>query len=153
MQWLKATKIAVAQGRGQEFMLETLGAKGMELTKVFENYADAQAAASQIKGVGIDPKSLHEIWLQMNILKAEATQVALGLAQAFIPIAQQILPALIPVLQAVVTFMKDNKDAIAAVVTNGLKLALLYGTATKLASGITTITTAFKGVETAMGCV
>lgn len=132
-------------------MLETLGAKGMELTKVFENYADAQAAASQIKGVGIDPKSLHEIWLQMNILKAEATQVALGLAQAFIPIAQQILPALIPVLQTVVTFMKDNKEAIAAVVTNGLKLALLYGTATKLASGITTITTAFKGVETAMG--
>ena len=147
----KGYQNAVAQGRGQEFMLETLGAKGMELTKVFENYADAQAAASQIKGVGIDPKSLHEIWLQMNILKAEATQVALGLAQAFIPIAQQILPALIPVLQAVVTFMKDNKEAIAAVVTNGLKLALLYGTATKLASGITTITTAFKGVETAMG--
>lgn len=147
----KGYQNAVAQGRGQEFMLETLGAKGLELTKVFENYADAQAAASQIKGVGIDPKSLHEIWLQMNILKAEATQVALGLAQAFIPIAQQILPALIPVLQAVVTFMRDNKEAIAAVVTNGLKLALLYGTATKLASGITTITTAFKGVETAMG--
>ena len=147
----KGYQNAVAQGRGQEFMLETLGAKGMELTKVFENYADAQAAASQIKGVGIDPKSLHEIWLQMNILKAEATQVALGLAQAFIPIAQQILPALIPVLQAVVTFMKDNKEAIAAVITNGLKLALLYGTATKLASGITTITTAFKSVETAMG--
>jgi len=147
----KGYQNAVAQGRGQEFMLETLGAKGMELTKVFENYADAQAAASQIKGVGIDPKSLHDIWLQMNILKAEATQVALGLAQAFIPIAQQILPALIPVLQAVVTFMKDNKEAIAAVVTNGLKLALLYGTATKLASGITTITTAFKGVETATG--
>ena len=147
----KGYQNAVAQGRGQEFMLETLGAKGMKLTKVFENYADAQAAASQIKGVGIDPKSLHEIWLQMNILKAEATQVALGLAQAFIPIAQQILPALIPVLQAVVTFMKDNKEAIAAVVTNGLKLALLYGTATKLESGITTITTAFKGVETAMG--
>lgn len=147
----KGYQNAVAQGRGQEFMLETLGAKGMELTKVFENYADAQAAASQIKGVGIDPKSLHEIWLQMNILKAEATQVALGLAQAFIPIAQQILPALIPVLQAVVTFMKDNKEAIAAVVTNGLKLALLNGTATKLASGITTITTAFKGVETATG--
>lgn len=145
----KGYQNAVAQGRGQEFMLETLGAKGLELTKVFENYADAQAAASQIKGVGIDPKSLHEIWLQMNILKAEATQVALGLAQAFIPIAQQILPALIPVLQTVVTFMKDNKEAIAAVVTNGLKLALLYGTATKLASGITTITTAFKGVETA----
>lgn len=60
----------------------------MELTKVFENYADAQAAASQIKGVGIDPKSLHEIW-QMNILKAEATQVALGLAQAFIPIVSK----------------------------------------------------------------
>lgn len=145
----KGYQNAVAQGRGQEFMLETLGAKGLELTKVFENYADAQAAASQIKGVGIDPKSLHEIWLQMNILKAEATQVALGLAQAFIPIAQQILPALIPVLQTVVTFMKDNKEAIAAVVTNGLKLALLYGTATKLASGITTISTAFKGVETA----
>lgn len=145
----KGYQNAVAQGRGQEFMLETLGAKGLELTKVFENYADAQAAASQIKGVGIDPKSLHEIWLQMNILKAEATQVALGLAQAFIPIAQQILPALIPVLQTVVTFMKDNKEAIATVVTNGLKLALLYGTATKLASGITTITTAFKGVETA----
>lgn len=53
-------------------------------------------------------------------------------------------------MQAVVTFMKDNKEAI-AVVTNGLKLALLYGTATKLASGITTITTAFKGVETATG--
>lgn len=147
----KGYQNAEAQGRGQEFMLETLGAKGLELTKVFENYADAQAAASQIKGVGLDPKSLHEIWLQMNILKAEATQVALGLAQAFIPIAQQILPALIPVLQSIVSFMNENKEAIAALVTNGLKLALLYGTATKIASGITTITTAFKGVETAMG--
>lgn len=142
---------ANAEGRGQEFMLQTLGAKGIELTKVFENYADAKAAASQIKGVGLDPKALHETWLQMNILKAEASQVGLGLAAAFVPIAQQILPALVPVLQQVVVFIQKNQDTIAMLVTNGMKLALLYGVATKLASGISMITTAFKGVETAMG--
>lgn len=142
---------ANAEGRGQEFMLQTLGAKGIELTKVFENYADAKAAASQIKGVGLDPKALHETWLQMNILKAEASQVGLGLAAAFVPIAQQILPALVPVLQQVVVFIQRNQDTIAMLVTNGMKLALLYGVATKLASGISMITTAFKGVETAMG--
>ena len=140
---------ANAEGRGQEFMLQTLGAKGIELTKVFENYADAKAAASQIKGVGLDPKALHETWLQMNILKAEASQVGLGLAAAFVPIAQQILPALVPVLQQVVVFIQKNQDAIAMLVTNGMKLALLYGVATKVASGITMITTAFKGVQSA----
>ena len=140
---------ANAEGRGQEFMLQTLGAKGIELTKVFENYADAKAAASQIKGVGLDPKALHETWLQMNILKAEASQVGLGLAAAFVPIAQQILPALVPVLQQVVVFIQKNQDTIAMLVTNGMKLALLYGVATKVASGITTITTAFKGVQSA----
>lgn len=140
---------ANAEGRGQEFMLQTLGAKGIELTKVFENYADAKAAASQIKGVGLDPKALHETWLQMNILKAEASQVGLGLAAAFVPIAQQILPALVPVLQQVVVFIQKNQDSIAMLVTNGMKLALLYGVATKVASGITTITTAFKGVQSA----
>lgn len=140
---------ANAEGRGQEFMLQTLGAKGIELTKVFENYADAKAAASQIKGVGLDPKALHETWLQMNILKAEASQVGLGLAAAFVPIAQQILPALVPVLQQVVVFIQKNKDTIAMLVTNGMKLALLYGVATKVASGISMITTAFKGVQSA----
>lgn len=140
---------ANAEGRGQEFMLQTLGAKGTELTKVFENYADAKAAASQIKGVGLDPKALHETWLQMNILKAEASQVGLGLAAAFVPIAQQILPALVPVLQQVVVFIQKNQDTIAMLVTNGMKLALLYGVATKVASGITMITTAFKGVQSA----
>lgn len=140
---------ANAEGRGQEFMLQTLGAKGTELTKVFENYADAKAAASQIKGVGLDPKALHETWLQMNILKAEASQVGLGLAAAFVPIAQQILPALVPVLQQVVVFIQKNKDTIAMLVTNGMKLALLYGVATKVASGISMITTAFKGVQSA----
>lgn len=140
---------ANAEGRGQEFMLQTLGAKGIELTKVFENYADAKAAASQIKGVGLDPKALHETWLQMNILKAEASQVGLGLAAAFVPIAQQILPALVPVLQQVVVFIQKNQDTIAMLVTNGMKLALLYGVATKVASGISTITMAFKGVQSA----
>lgn len=140
---------ANAEGRGQEFMLQTLGTKGTELTKVFENYADAKAAASQIKGVGLDPKALHETWLQMNILKAEASQVGLGLAAAFVPIAQQILPALVPVLQQVVVFIQKNKDTIAMLVTNGMKLALLYGVATKVASGISMITTAFKGVQSA----
>lgn len=140
---------ANAEGRGQEFMLQTLGAKGTELTKVFENYADAKAAASQIKGVGLDPKALHETWLQMNILKAEASQVGLGLAAAFVPIAQQILPALVPVLQQVVVFIQKNKDTIAMLVTNGMKLALLYGVATKVASGVSMITTAFKGVQSA----
>lgn len=140
---------ANAEGRGQEFMLQTLGAKGIELTKVFENYADAKAAASQIKGVGLDPKALHETWLQMNILKAEASQVGLGLAAAFVPIAQQILPALVPVLQQVVVFIQKNQDTIAMLVTNGMKLALLYGVATKVASGISMITTAFKGVQSA----
>ena len=140
---------ANAEGRGQEFMLQTLGAKGIELTKVFENYTDAKAAASQIKGVGLDPKALHETWLQMNILKAEASQVGLGLAAAFVPIAQQILPALVPVLQQVVVFIQKNQDTIAMLVTNGMKLALLYGVATKVASGISTITMAFKGVQSA----
>ncbi len=147
----KGYQRAAAEGKGQEFILQTLGTKGLEMTKVFENYEDAMKAASQIKGVGLDPKALHETWLQMNILKAEASQVGLGLAAAFVPIAQQILPALVPVLQQVVVFIQKNQDTIAMLVTNGVKLALLYGVATKLASGISMITTAFKGVETAMG--
>ena len=47
--------------------------------------------------------------------------------------------------------MKDNKEAIAAVVTNGLKLALLVWYGYKTSIRYYYNTTAFKGVETATG--
>lgn len=83
---------AVDVGKEEDFVATVLGSRGMELVPLLADYTMAMEAASQVKGIGIDPKKAHEQAVAMRVLKLEVGQVGLCLADAFLPFAKQITP-------------------------------------------------------------
>lgn len=116
-------KKAAAEGKEQEFVLQTLGTKGLELTKTLQNYDEAAETASKVKGVGLDPQAMHKLKLEMDVMKMQAGQFGLAMAQAFAPIAQQVFPVILPQMQALAQWIAKNKETIATFVIEGAKIA------------------------------
>ena len=118
-------KKAAAEGKEQEFVLQTLGTKGLELTKTLQNYDEAAETASKVKGVGLDPQAMHKLKLEMDVMKMQAGQFGLAMAQAFAPIAQQVFPVILPQMQALAQWIAKNKETIATFVIEGAKIAAI----------------------------
>ena len=108
-------KKATAAGYGQEFVMNTLGVRGMALVSTLEQYNEAAEAAGKVKSVGMDPKAMHEINMQLKIMQMEAGQISTAMVLGFGPILQEFLPGIMTGLQQTALFLKANKTEIAGV--------------------------------------
>lgn len=84
-------KRANQAGYGQEFIMNTLGVRGMALVATLEQYNEAAETASKVQSVGLDPKAMHELNMEIQALQMQASQIGTAMAMAFVPIAQEIL--------------------------------------------------------------
>lgn len=108
-------KKATAAGYGQEFVMNTLGVRGMALVSTLEQYNEAAEAAGKVKSVGMDPKAMHELNMQLKIMQMEAGQISTAMVLGFGPILQEFLPGIMTGLQQTALFLKENKTEIAGV--------------------------------------
>lgn len=108
-------KKATAAGYGQEFIMNTLGVRGMALVSTLEQYNEAAEAAGKVKSVGMDPKAMHELNMQLKIMQMEAGQISTAMVLGFGPILQEFLPGIMTGLQQTAMFLKENKTEIAGV--------------------------------------
>lgn len=108
-------KKATAAGYGQEFVMNTLGVRGMALVSTLEQYNEAAEAAGKVKSVGMDPKAMHELNMQLKIMQMEAGQISTAMVLGFGPILQEFLPGIMTGLQQTALFLKANKTEIAGV--------------------------------------
>lgn len=108
-------KKATAAGYGQEFIMNTLGVRGMALVSTLEQYNEAAEAAGKVKSVGMDPKAMHELNMQLKIMQMEAGQISTAMVLGFGPILQEFLPGIMTGLQQTALFLKENKTEIAGV--------------------------------------
>jgi phage-related protein len=90
----EAYKKATEAGNDEAFSSEVLGAKGQQLIPLLEQYTEAKQAASQVKGIGIDPKEAHETEEQLQVLKIETKQLGMTFANALMPVTQALIPTL-----------------------------------------------------------
>ena len=113
-------------GQGQEFLMNTLGVRGMALTKTLLNYNDAAEKASKIKGVGLDPEQMHKAYMNMQEVNMQFSKLGAVVGSALAPLVSEILPPVQVGLAKIATLIAQNKTLISGVIVEGTKLLALY---------------------------
>ena len=120
-------KKATTAGYGQEFIMNTLGARGLALTKTLQNYAEAKENASKIQSNGlVDPEEMHKIDQEMKVINMQLGQLKSAGGAALAPIAKEILPEILSGLQGTAKFIKENGTAIKDTTKNVVELIAVY---------------------------
>lgn len=122
----KGYEKAKAAGQGQEFLMNTLGVRGLALTKTLDNYTEAAERASKIKGVGLNPKEMHKAYMDMQEVSMQFSKLGVVAGSALAPLVSQILPSVQAGLAKVATIVAQNKNEISTVIVEGTKLLAIY---------------------------
>lgn len=130
----KGYKTAKDAGVQQEFLMTTLGTKGLALAQTLEQYAEAAETASRVKGIGLDANEMHKMSLDMKVMQMEAQQVQLAFTSALAPVGESVFPVIIEGLTESATWLAKNKTEIRETTTAVVKFVAAYK-GIKLASG------------------
>lgn len=122
----KGYEKAKAAGQGQEFLMNTLGVRGLALAKTLDNYTEAAERASKIKGVGLNPEEMHKAYMDMQEVNMQFSKLGVVAGSALAPLVSQILPSVQAGLAKVATIIAQNKNEISTVIVEGTKLLAIY---------------------------
>lgn len=125
-QLAKGYKTAEEAGRGQEYLLETLGSRGLALADTLRDYDEAAQKASKIKGVGLDPAQMHEINDELELVKMQAGQLGVAFGSVLAPIVGQYIPPLVKGLGEVASWLAKNKEEVGEVTEGVLTFIAVY---------------------------
>ena len=133
----KGYEKAKAAGQGQEFLMNTLGVRGLALTKTLDNYTEAAERASKIKGVGLNPAEMHKAYMDMQEVNMQFGKLGVVAGSALAPLVSQILPSVQAGLAKVATLIAQNKSEISTVIVEGTKLLAIYKTLQMASKAVT----------------
>lgn len=120
-------KKAEKAGYGQEFIMNTLGAKGLSLTQTLRDYAEAKENAAKVKSSGmIDAKQMHELDQEMKLINMQFGQLKVAGGAALAPLAKEFLPLALEGLSKAAVFIKNNSTQIKTLTTDLVKLYAVY---------------------------
>lgn len=122
----KGYKVAEEAGRGQDYLLATLGSRGMALADTLRDYNEAAEKAGKIKGVGLDPAQMHEINDQLELVKMQAGQLGVAFGSVLAPIVGQYIPPLVHGLGEVAGWLAKNKEEVGEVTEGVLTFIAVY---------------------------
>ena len=125
-QLAKGYKTAEEAGRGQEYLLETLGSRGLALADTLRDYDEAAQKVSKIKGVGLDPAQMHEINDELELVKMQAGQLGVAFGSVLAPIVGQYIPPLVKGLGEVASWLAKNKEEVGEVTEGVLTFIAVY---------------------------
>lgn len=125
-QLAKGYKTAEEAGRGQEYLLETLGSRGLALADTLRDYDEAAQKVSKIKGVGLDPAQMHEINDELELVKMQAGQLGIAFGSVLAPIVGQYIPPLVKGLGEVAGWLAKNKEEVGEVTEGVLTFIAVY---------------------------
>lgn len=122
----KGYKLAKDAGVQQEFLMTTLGTKGLALAQTLEQYTEAAETASRVKGIGLNAKEMHELALNMKVMQMESQQVQLAFTSALAPVAESVFPVIIEGLTDSATWLAANKQEVRDVTAAVVKFVAAY---------------------------
>lgn len=118
-------KEASQAGYGQEFIMNTLGVRGMALTDTLLKYSEAAEDASKIQGIGLDPEQMSDINRQLQLTQAQLGQLTMAGGALLAPIVAEYLPSITEGMAETARLVAENKEEI---VSFGTSLAELMAT-------------------------
>lgn len=119
---------AAKAGYQQEFIMNTLGAKGMALAGTLREYAEAKEQAAKISGIGLDPDEMDRLSKELTTLKMQASSIGLATGAALAPIVEAYLPYIMTGLSNTAKFLAANKEEIVDITRNVVALIAVYKT-------------------------
>lgn len=105
-------KLAASAGYAQEYLMETLGSRGIALTGVLREYTEAAQNAAKVQGVGLDPEEMDRTKKEIDTLKMQASALGQATGAALAPLIEQIIPPLTPGLATVAKYLATNKEEV-----------------------------------------
>lgn len=119
-------KKAKEAGEGELFIMETLGARGIALIPVLEKVNRTKDQLSKVTSVSLDTDRLEALKREMEVLDLQSAQLKLAFGQAFLPIAEEIVPKVLNELKYLTQVFNDNKEKIYEVTEAVTKLIAAY---------------------------
>ncbi|WP_288802519.1 hypothetical protein, partial [uncultured Dialister sp.] len=105
-------KLAASAGYAQEYLMETLGSRGIALTGVLREYTEAAQNAAKVQGVGLDPEEMDRTKKEIDTLKMQASALGTATGAAMAPLIEQIIPPLTTGLATVAKYLATNKEEV-----------------------------------------
>lgn len=105
-------KAATSVGYGQEYLMETLGARGIALTGVLREYTEAAQNAAKVQSVGLDPEEMDRTKKEIDVLKMQASALGTATGAALAPLIEQIIPPLTSGLASIAQYLATNKEEV-----------------------------------------
>lgn len=150
----KGYKAAADAGYGQEYVMNTLGVRGLALISVLQNYNEAAEVASKVKGIGLNPEEMHKASLQLKEMELQFGQLKLASGAAITPLVMELLPQLLPYLQESAVWINKNKNEIASTAKTLVQIVALYESikiAKKAAAAVNAVVSTVKNSQSPMG--
>lgn len=113
-------------GHAQEFVMNTLGTRGLALTKTLQQYSEAAENASKVQSIGLDPERMHDLDRQMKVMNMQFGQIKLIAGDALAPIAADILPKIANEMAYVSKLVKEHKEGLYEVTRALVTTVALY---------------------------
>jgi len=126
MNLARGYKEASQAGYGQEFIMNTLGVRGMALTETLLKYSEAAEDASKIQGVGLDPEQMSDINRQLQLTQAQLGQLTMAGGALLAPIVAEYLPGITEGLAETARLVAENKEGIVSFGTSLVELMVTY---------------------------
>ena len=105
-------KAATSVGYGQEYLMETLGSRGIALTGVLREYTEAAQNAAKVQSVGLDPEEMDRTKKEIDVLKMQASSLGTATGAALAPLIEQIIPPLTSGLASIAQYLATNKEEV-----------------------------------------
>ena len=150
----KGYKAAADAGYGQEYVMNTLGVRGLALISVLQNYNEAAEVASKVKGIGLNPEEMHKASIQLKEMELQFGQLKLASGAAITPLVMELLPQLLPYLQESAVWINKNKNEIASTAKTLVQIVALYESikiAKKAAAAVNAVVSTVKNSQSPMG--
>lgn len=150
----KGYRAAADAGYGQEYVMNTLGVRGLALISVLQNYNEAAEIASKVKGIGLNPEEMHKASLQLKEMELQFGQLKLASGAAITPLVMELLPQLLPYLQESAVWINKNKNEIASTAKTLVQIVALYESikiAKKAAAAVNAVVSTVKNSQSPMG--
>ncbi|WP_288863308.1 phage tail tip lysozyme [uncultured Megasphaera sp.] len=119
-------KKAREAGQGQEYIMATLGVRGMALTKTLLEYDEAARRTASLKGIGIDPKAMHEASEDVKVMQMQLQQITLTAGAALSPLVASLARDLLPLLSDTAAWLGKHKELVGSVTVSVVRLVAAY---------------------------
>lgn len=122
----KGYEKALEAGYGQEFLMNTLGVRGMALAQTLLKYTGAAEDAAKIKSIGLDADQMEDINRQLGMLRVQLGQFTIAGGALLAPVVGEYLPAITQGLADTAGLIATNKEEIVSLGTSLAQLAVTW---------------------------